>query len=114
MLKKIHLACLNPVMMATKKEDCFNKFKKVLTLLLNYGRVEDKDCDTLLQQYGMFVDNICLSTERALPFVTENFIQMVSAHGRLQQMRKGVALLEIQIHLTLFCCSMFFSCPLSL
>ena len=32
---------------ATKKEDCLNKFKKVLTLLLNYGRVEDRDCDTV-------------------------------------------------------------------
>ncbi|PFX23234.1 putative RNA-directed DNA polymerase from transposon BS [Stylophora pistillata] len=52
-----HLSCLNPVMTATKKEDCLNKFK-VLTLLLNSGRVEDKDCDTLLQQYGMLVDNI--------------------------------------------------------
>lgn len=53
-----HLCCLNPVMMATKKDDCSRKFKKVLTLLLNSGRVEDKDCDTLLQQYGMFLDNI--------------------------------------------------------
>ena len=53
-----HLSCLNPVMMATKKEDCLSKFKKVLTLLLNSGRVKDNDCDTLLQQYGMFVDNI--------------------------------------------------------
>ena len=53
-----HLSCLNPVMMATKKDDCSKKFKKLLTLLVNSGRVEDKDCDTLLQQYGMFLDNI--------------------------------------------------------
>ena len=29
-------------------------------MLLNSGRVEDKDCDTLLQHYGMFLDNIPL------------------------------------------------------
>ena len=53
-----HLSCLNPVKMASQKEACSNKFKKVLTLLLNSNRVEEKDCDTLLQQYSMFLDSI--------------------------------------------------------
>lgn len=70
-----NLSCLNPVMMATKKEDCLSKFKKVLTLLLNSGRVEDNDCDTLLQQYGMFVDNVLVFGNHRFAISTQVWIE---------------------------------------
>ena len=42
-----------------KKRSLSIKFKKILTLLLNCNnKVEENDCDSLLQQYGMFLDNI--------------------------------------------------------
>ncbi|KAG1686949.1 Telomere-associated protein RIF1 [Nymphon striatum] len=53
-----HLSCLNPVNMASDKEVCSAKFKKVLMLLLSSGRISEKDCDPLLQEYGLFLDNI--------------------------------------------------------
>ena len=49
-----HLSCLNPVKMASNKEDCSAKFKKVLRLLVYAERVEEEDCNTLLQQFATF------------------------------------------------------------
>ena len=53
-----HLSCLSPINMAKEKEACSLKFKKILTLLVNSGRVLEKDCDSLLQEYNLFLDNI--------------------------------------------------------
>ena len=39
--------------MASNKEACSVKFKKVLRL-----RVKEEECDTLLQQFAMFLDSI--------------------------------------------------------
>lgn len=63
-----HLSCLNPVKMASNKEACSVKFKKVLRLLVNAERVKEEECDTLpatvcydvLGQHSSFwVRNIC-------------------------------------------------------
>ena len=40
-----------------KKEDCINKLKRVLHIMSEAKRVEDKDCDEILKQYGQFVDD---------------------------------------------------------
>ena len=53
-----HLPCLNPVKMASNKEACSVKFKNVLRLLVNAERVKEEECDTLLQQFAMFLDSI--------------------------------------------------------
>lgn len=53
-----HLSCLNPVKMASNKEACSVKFRKVLRLLVNAERVKEEECDTLLQQFAMFLDSI--------------------------------------------------------
>ena len=65
-----HLPCLNPVKMASNKEACSVKFKNVLRLLVNAGRVKEEECDTLLQQFAMFLDSIpVFGSER---YVTSN------------------------------------------
>lgn len=53
-----HLSCFNPINMAKAKEVCSLKFKKVLTLLLNSERILEKDVDSILQEYNLFLDNI--------------------------------------------------------
>ena len=51
-----HLSCLNPVKMASNKEACSVKFKKVLRLLVNAERVKEEECDTFLQKFAMFAN----------------------------------------------------------
>ena len=71
-----HLSCLNPVKMASNKEACSAKFKKVLRLLVNAERVKEEECDTLLQQFAMFLDSIPV-------FGSERFANFQSAEDRL-------------------------------
>lgn len=71
-----HLSCLNPVKMASNKEACSVKFKKVLRLLVNAERVKEEECDTLLQQFAMFLDGI-------LVFGSERFANCQSAEDRV-------------------------------
>ena len=71
-----HLSCLNPVKMASNKEDSLAKFKKVLRLLVNAERVEEEECDTLLQQFAMFLESIPV-------FGSERFANFQSAEDRL-------------------------------
>ena len=61
-----HLSCLNPVKMASNKEACSVKLKKVLRLLVNAERVKEEECDTpatvcyVLGQHSSFwVRKIC-------------------------------------------------------
>ena len=71
-----HLSCLNAVRMASNKEACSVKFKKVLRLLVNAERVKEEECDTLLQQFAMFLDGI-------LVFGSERFANCQSAEDRV-------------------------------
>ena len=71
-----HLSCLNPVKMASNKEACSAKFKKVLRLLVNAERVKEEECDTLLQQFAMFLDSIPV-------FGSERFANFQSAEDRV-------------------------------
>ena len=71
-----HLSCLNPVKMASNKEACSEKFKKVLRLLVNAERVKEEECDTLLQQFAMFLDSIPV-------FGSERFANFQSAEDRV-------------------------------
>ena len=71
-----HLSCLNPVKMASNKEACSEKFKKVLRLLVNVERVKEDECDTLMQQFAMFLDSIPV-------FGSERFANFQSAEDRV-------------------------------
>ncbi|KAG1654624.1 Transcription termination factor 2 [Nymphon striatum] len=105
-----HLSCLNPVNMASDKEVCSAKFKKVLMLLLSSGRISEKDCDPLLQEYGLFLDNIPVfgtikfsnfdnSTNRLDSLFFEymsgpNYIQLLSVVKLILVMSHGQASVE--------------------
>ena len=54
--------------MASNKEACSVKFKKVLRLLVSAKRVKEEECDTLLQQFAMFLDSIPVGSERFANF----------------------------------------------
>ena len=71
-----HLSCLNPVKMASNKENCSAKFKKVLRLLIYAERVEEEDCNTLLQQFATFLESIP-------DFESERFANFQSAEDRV-------------------------------
>ena len=71
-----HLSCLNPVKMASNKEACSVKFNKVLRLLVNAERIKEEECDTLLQQFAMFLDSIPV-------FGSERFANFQSAEDRV-------------------------------
>nr|XP_014352203.1 PREDICTED: uncharacterized protein LOC106706179 [Latimeria chalumnae] len=44
--------------MASNPASCREKFKRILTLLVSTRRVQEQDCDHILQQYGNFLDRI--------------------------------------------------------
>ena len=71
-----HLSCLNPVKIASNKVACSAKFKKVLRLLVNAKRVKEEECDTILQQFAIFLDSIPV-------FGSERFANSQSAEDRL-------------------------------
>ena len=71
-----HLSRLNPVEMAPNKDACSAKFKKVLRLLVNAERVKEEECDTLLQQFAMFLDSIPV-------FGSERFANFQSVEDRV-------------------------------
>ena len=66
-----HLSCLNPVKMASNKEACSVKFKKVLRL-----RVKEEECDTFLQKFAIFLDSIPV-------FGSERFANFQAAEDRV-------------------------------
>ena len=62
--------------MASNKETCSAKFKEVLRLQVNAERVKEGECDTLLQQFAMFLDSIPV-------FGSERFANFQSAEDRV-------------------------------
>ena len=94
-----HLSCLNPVKMTSNKKDCSAKLKKVLKLLVNAERVEEEECDTLLQQFFIFLDSIpVFGSERFANFqsagitITWNF----QSHGQATVERGFSVKIEIE------------------
>ena len=61
---------------ASKRDICSAKFRKVLSLLVNVGRVAEKDCHILLQEFDLFLDNIPV-------FGSTQFANFDSSHDRL-------------------------------
>ena len=53
-----YLSSFNPVNMASKRDIYSAKFRKAHSLLVNVFRVAEKDCDTWLQEFDLFLDNI--------------------------------------------------------
>ena len=74
-----YLSCFNPVNRASKRDICSAKFRKVLSLLVNVFRVAKKDCDTLLQEFDLFLDNIPV-------FGSTQFANFDSSHDRLDSL----------------------------
>ena len=74
-----YLSCFNPVNRASKIDICSAKFRKVLSLLVNVFRVAKKDCDTLLQEFDLFLDNIPV-------FASTQFANFDSSHDRLDSL----------------------------
>ena len=62
--------------MASNKETCSAKFKEVLRLQVNAERVKEGECDTLLQQFAMFLDSIPV-------FGSERFANFQSVEDRV-------------------------------
>ena len=66
-------------------------FSKVLSVLVNVFRVAEKDCDTLLQEFDLFLDNIPV-------FGSSQFANFDSSQDRLFKFMNGDAyknLLEV-------------------
>ena len=62
--------------MSKSSQACSVKFKKVLRLLVNAERIKEEECDTLLQQFAMFLDSIPV-------FGSERFANFQSAENRV-------------------------------
>ena len=73
-----YLSCFNLVNMASKRDICSAKFRKVLSLLVNVFRVAEKDCDTL-REFDLFLDNIPV-------FGSTQFANFDSSHDRLDSL----------------------------
>ena len=43
-------------LMASEKERCVNKMKRVLEILVEAHRLKDDECDEVINQFGQFLD----------------------------------------------------------
>ena len=55
-----NLSSLDPMKMATDPDGCRSKFKKVISFLAASNKVREDECDVILEQYTIFLDNIPL------------------------------------------------------
>ena len=53
-----NLSFLDPRLMVTSTEGCKTKFKRVLNVLIEANRVDEKDCDDILNQFGRYMEEI--------------------------------------------------------
>ena len=53
-----NLTCLDPRLMAGRKDDCIAKFGRVLHELSNLHQFRDPDCDAIQQQFRSFVNEV--------------------------------------------------------
>ena len=53
-----NLMCLDPRLMAGRKDDCIAKFGRVLQKLSDLHQVRDADCDAIQQQFRSFVNEV--------------------------------------------------------
>lgn len=51
-----NMSCLDPRLMASEKEGCVNKMKRVLAILVEAHRLKAAECDEVIYQFGQFLD----------------------------------------------------------
>ena len=51
-----NMFCLDPRLMASEKERCVNKMKRVLEILVEAHRLKDDESDEVINQFGQFLD----------------------------------------------------------
>ena len=51
-----NMSCLDPRLMASEKEGCVNKMKRVLAILVEAHRLKADECDEVIYQFGQFLD----------------------------------------------------------
>jgi len=52
------MRALDPREMAANPNNCREKFKRILTVLVNSNKVRAENCDNVLQQYSNFLDRV--------------------------------------------------------
>ena len=52
----INMSCLDPRLMASEREGCVNKMKRVLEILVEAHRLKADECDEVVYQFGQFLD----------------------------------------------------------
>lgn len=50
------MSCLDPRLMASEKEGCVKKMKRVLEILVEAHRLKADECDEVIYQFGQFLD----------------------------------------------------------
>lgn len=50
------MSCLDPRLMASEKESCVNKMKRILEILVEARRLKSAECDEVTYQFGQFLD----------------------------------------------------------
>ena len=99
-----NMACLNPRNMANNPTDCIDKFKKVLGLLTNNGKVKERDCEIVLQQFTHFLDEIpAFGSEKFLQFEkttdrVDVLLGQCMKHGSYSKLNEVVRLLLVISH----------------
>lgn len=53
-----NMVALDPREMAANPNNCREKFKRILTVLVNSNKVRAENCDNVLQQYSNFLDSV--------------------------------------------------------
>jgi len=53
-----NMICLDARRMASKQEDCKEKMKRILHTLVQAKRLPEDDCDAILQQYGIYLEEV--------------------------------------------------------
>ena len=60
-----NLSCMDPGMMATKKEDYVAKFYRVLQKMVDLNQVQERECDSITREYHTFLDEVVATNHSA-------------------------------------------------
>ena len=99
-----NLSAFNPREMAADVDHCISRFKKVVSQLANVRRIKESDCDTIIQEYTSFLDNIpAFGSEKFsnFNFSTDRLDQLFSTYMNTepyQKLFKAVQLILVLSH----------------
>ncbi|KAJ8048024.1 hypothetical protein HOLleu_00178 [Holothuria leucospilota] len=99
-----NLACMDPCMMATNKDDCVAKFRRVLHKLVFLKQVNEIDCDSLQWEYEAFLDEAVSRNfskfkgyscdDQRLDTFLSMYMNGVPAYDKLWQLTKKLLILS--------------------